>query len=191
MMHWFRIAAAVCVVGLTSVSCKTTEVSILTETREIPAFKAPATKALCVVVRPVRGFGDASIYLDGKLVSGTRGNSVTSFEVTPGSHLVLARIERMGKVKFNFKAGKVYYLLQAAYFIPYAGVLNTLSPLSGEAAASTFEREKGKLTYTSRDPAKPVEDLSAGEFEDEQKDYSKWAKENPEKARNEAEYPGY
>jgi hypothetical protein len=69
----------------------------------IPDFKAPADKALCVVIRPSGMYSQyAPLWLDAKCVGGTEGNTITSFTVDPGSHLVMTKIKPYVENKTEF-----------------------------------------------------------------------------------------
>jgi len=157
-----------------------------------PEFKAVPDKALCVVIRPTGFAGGAysPLWLDSKLVSGTTGNTVTSFTVEPGEHLVITKISIKTKVKFNFQAGKVYYLMQAVFPVPMIGTSTSLTPVPCEEATAKLEQEQKSLKYSRSNPNKEQEDLSAEEVKEELEDWDKWSKENPEKAKVEIEYSG-
>ena len=158
----------------------------------IPDFRAPSDRALCVVIRPSGMYGQyAPLWLDTKCVGGTEGNTITSFEVDPGSHLVMTKINLMSKTKLNFQAGKVYYILMAAYPIPMVGVGTSLSPMPGDEATQKIKEEEGKCKYTKLNPEYDHKDLEADDLKDELEDYAKWEKKEPEKAKAESDYPGY
>jgi hypothetical protein len=159
---------------------------------QLPEFKAPADKALCVIIRPSGFFNNTSmIYVDRKIVSGTTGNNITSFSVDPGKHLVLGKINNTTKVRFDFKAGKVYFILQTTYPVPFVGVLNTFVPMPGDEAMSKIESEKGKCRFSRYNEKSQESDLDKKDVDEELADWEKWAKENPDKAKVEIEYPGY
>ncbi|MBN1309601.1 MAG: hypothetical protein JXA18_16900 [Chitinispirillaceae bacterium] len=158
----------------------------------IPDFKAPSDKALCVVIRPMGIYGQyAPLWLDTKCVGGTIGNTITSFEVDPGSHLVMTKINLMSKTKLNFQSGRIYYVLMAAYPIPMVGTGTSLTPMPGSEATAKIEEEQGKIKFTKLNPEYEHKDLDADDLKEELDDYAEWEKKEPEKARAEAEYPGY
>jgi hypothetical protein len=158
----------------------------------IPDFRAPADKALCVVIRPTGMYSSyAPLWIDAKCMSGTEGNTITSFTVDPGSHLLMTKINLMSKTKLNFQAGKVYYVLMAAYPIPMVGVGTSLTPMPGPEATEKIKEEQGKLKYTKLNPEYDNQDLEADDVKEEMEDYAKWAEKEMEKAKVEAEYPGY
>ena len=162
---------------------------------QVPEFSAPPDKALCVVYRASGLIPDlAYLWCDKKLVSGTTGNTITSFEVDPGEHYIFSKANIMNKVRFNFEAGKVYYIAVAAFPVPIGitTLINTvLSPRTCEEATEKLESEKGKLKYTRINPnAEGGEDLSEDDFQEEIEDYKKWMEKEPEKAKLEAEYEG-
>ncbi len=174
--------------GLIISSCTS---PLLYET-DIPDFRAPADKALCVIIRPTGMYGQyAPLWLDKKCVGGTSGNTITSFEVDPGSHLVLTKVNLMSKTKLNFTAGKVYYILMAAYPIPMVGVGTSLTPMPGSEATEKIKQETGSVKYTKLNPEYDHEDLDDDDLQEELEDYQKWEAKNPDKAKVEAEYTGY
>jgi hypothetical protein len=175
----------------------------------LPEFKPPADKALCVIIRPsqtgtavlgrlfVGGSFDANalakVYLDGKLIAGLTGNSVTSFDVEAGEHLVLSKVKTMSKVKYNFQAGKVYYITQALIPIPFVGTGQVMKPMTPDEYKAKLADNNGPLQYTRLNPTVPVENMDPKDVADEQKDYQKWAanSKNAADAKIEADYPGY
>ncbi len=158
----------------------------------LPEFKAPSDKALCVVIRQVRMFGNYTpIWVDQKLVSGTIGGTVTSFNVDPGEHLVITKVTVKTKLKYNFQAGKVYYILQTAWTVPMVGVMTGFTPLPADEAVALLEKEKGSVKYSRANPEYDGDDLSEDDVKEELEDYAEWAEKNPDKAKVEAEYPGY
>jgi hypothetical protein len=157
-----------------------------------PEIKAPADKALCVVIRHTKIFGNYSpFWVDSKLVSGTTGGTITTFEVDPGSHLIITKVSIKAKVKLNFQAGKVYYILQTAYAVPLIGVMTSLCAMPANEAVEILEKEKGSIKYSRTNPAFDQKDLTEKDVNAENTDYTEWAAKNPEKAKAEAEYPGY
>lgn len=190
-MRLSRILFASCIAGVLLTACE----PFLIYEDQVPEFKAPADKALCVIYRASGLYGNlAKIYCDKKFITGTSGNTLTSFEVDPGEHYIFSKIDIMAKVKFNFQAGKVYYIAQAAFPIPIAIttlISNTLSPRTCAEAAEKLDSEKGKLKYTKYNSNYgEVEDLSDKDFQDEIEDYKEWMEKEPEKAKLEAEYSG-
>ncbi len=186
-MKLLRVLLCVVVVCFLFIAC---EPFVLYED-QVPEFSAPADKALCVVIRPSGMYGQlAPIWLDEKAISGTTGNTITSFPVDPGEHLVITKISIKTKVKLNFEAGKVYYILQAAFPIPMIGTSTSLTPMPCDEAMEKLEEEKGKLRYTRINPAAEPKNLEVDDVKEEQEDWKKWAEENPEKAKAEEEYSG-
>jgi hypothetical protein len=165
---------------------------VLLYEEQFPAFNPPADKALCVVIRPSGMYGNlAQIWLDGKTVGATSGNTVTSFEVDPGEHLVITRISIKTKVKLKFEAGKVYYLLQAAFPVPMLGVSTSLTPMPCAEATEKLEQEKGKCKFTRLNPNNTsLENLDDDDVKEELDDWKEWSDDNPEKSKTEIEYSG-
>jgi hypothetical protein len=187
-MKLIRLAALISSLGLLFVACE----PFLLYEDQMPTFKAPSDKALCVVIRPSGMYGNfAQLWLDKKTVGGTEGNTITSFEVEPGEHLVITRISIKTKVKLNFEAGKVYYLMQAAFPIPMIGVSTSLTPMPCAEAVAKLEEEKGKLKFTKLNPNNTdLDDLEDKDVKEEMEDWKKWADDNQDKAKVEREYSG-
>lgn len=167
--------------------------------KTLPEIKAPADKALCVLVRPMAFMGATFIpvYCDQKYEGGTEGNTMLTFPVDPGEHYIIADATNKSKVKYNFQAGKVYFIWHTVVSLS-SGIIkintSTFAPMDGESATKKIEDEKGKITWVQKNPEdKDSKDLSANDFEDVKKDYQKWAADgkNAADAKKEAEYPGY
>jgi hypothetical protein len=174
-------------------------VSKLLYNKTLPEIKAPADKALCVIVRPTAFMGSVyiPIYCDEKYVGGTEGNTLLTFPVDPGTHYIIGDATNKSKSKFNFVAGKCYFILHTVVTVNAGYVTintSTFGSMNGDEAMKKIESEKGKITWVQKNPEdKDSKDMSANDFEDIKKDYTKWAAEskNAEEAKKEAEYPGY
>jgi len=156
-----------------------------------PDYRPPAEKALCVVVRDFGGPFTA-FYLDTEYVGGTESHTVLSFPVSPGEHFIYSdsRFNR-SLVKFNFRAGKTYYLRQAIPFSPV--FISVISPLTGSEAATLLQKEKDNVEWVKPNPAKLLSNLDADRMDDFRKDYEEWGAkaENADSYKIEKEYPGY
>jgi hypothetical protein len=178
-------------------------------TKDIPAFTAPADKALVVVVRPVQGniFNNTDgyivqIYCDTKHVTQTIGKTVVKFEADPGEHFITCKADQFGTagtkdiVKLNLAAGKVYYItMNMDQVRPPVGptIVKVESVMaSADEAKQLLEKGKGKIQYGEFDKTK-AEDLKAEDLKGIQDDYAKWAaeKDNADKAKKQAEYQGF
>jgi hypothetical protein len=175
-------------------------VSKLIYNKTLPEIKAPADKALCVVIRPMAMMGSTfiPIYCDQKYVGGTEGNTMLTFEVEPGEHYVIADATNKSKVKFNFVAGKCYFIQHTVVTISPTSYItintSTFVTLTGEEAMKKIESEKGSITWVQKNPEdKDSEDMKAKDLEDVKKDYEKWAAEpkNAADAKKDSENPGY
>jgi hypothetical protein len=175
---------------------------ILLYNKELPDFKAPADRALCVIVRPVAFTGSSylPIYCDTTYVGGTEGNTVLSFPVDPGEHFIIADATNKSKVKYNFQAGKVYFIFHTVVVVSttvgpatITVTTSTFKPKSGADAMAKIESEKGKISWVQPNPENPQENLSGKDFAEIQKDYEKWAskEKNAEDFHAERDYPGY
>jgi hypothetical protein len=175
-------------------------VSKLLYNKTVPELKAPADKALCVIIRPMAFFGSVyiPIYCDQKYVGGTEGNTLLTFPVDPGEHYIIADATNKSKTKYNFVAGKCYFIMHTVVTVNVNSYVtintSTFSSMTGDEAMKKIESEKGKITWVQKNPEdKDSKDMSTKDFEDVKKDYTKWAGEgkNAEEAKKEAEYPGY
>jgi len=196
------LVVSLCAVGLFILGCE----PFLLYEATLPEFSAPGEKALCVMIRPsqqgmkalnmVMGTGFdanalAKVYVDGKLVGGLTQNCVTSFEVDPGEHLVMSYVKTMSKIRYNFQAGKVYYISQGLMPIPFVGTGQVCKPMTPDEYKAKLADNQGALQYTKLNPNVPPENLDADDVEDELKDWKKWAEKEPAEAKAEIEYPGY
>jgi hypothetical protein len=168
--------------------------------KTVPEIKAPADKAMCVIVRPTALMGSTyiPIYCDQKYVGGTEGNTMLTFDVEPGEHYIIADATNKSKIRYNFVAGKIYFIQHTVVTIQPTSYItintSTFVMMNGEEAMKKIESEKGKITWVQKNPEdKDSEDMKAKELEDIKKDYAKWAGEskNADEAKREAEYPGY
>jgi hypothetical protein len=173
----------------------------------IPEFKPEDGKALVVLIRPAAEGAHAQsgsintaaeVYGDTKYVSETEANTVVSFSIDTSEHFIFSRtkgegVRPMGRVKFRFMAGKTYYIEQEIARDPTAqGPVRivVLVPKTGEEAKKLLAGKKD-LRYGVFNPRKWPGDLDEREFATQQREYSRWAYENPGGAKKEAEYPGY
>jgi len=208
-MKYSRVLAVSMVAALVFISCE----PLLLFEDTYPDFASPADKALCVVIRPLAppsipipkigpmgggsinlGAKQALIYIDGKVSGGNIGKTVCAFEVEPGEHLIIAKADIPGKVKFNFQAGKIYYLMHNVFPVPIGVttlVGSTLEPMPGDEAVAKLQEEKGNCKLVKYNPAAEAEDLEADDVQDEREKWDDWAKKEPDKAKIEMEYPGY
>ncbi len=164
----------------------------------IPEFAPPADQALCVVIRPVAVSGGVfvPVYLDRQYVGGTEGDTVLSFPVPPGRHMVIADATNASKVRFDFKPGKIYYVAHTVVSInaPFVTInTSTFTPKNAADAMGILRNERGRSTWVQPNPARQQENLSVARFAEIKADYEKWAAspEHAQSAREEREYPGY
>lgn len=172
--------------------------SMLIHEAQWPDFTSPQPgKATCVVIRRSSNMSSnfIPIYRDSEYVGGTgdHDGTVFSFPVEPGEHYIVADAANMSIARFNFRAGKTYYLIQSSFSVPYAGNFSTFAPVNGSDATTILQEEKGKSTWVQANPAKPHENLSIEDQERTRKDYEEWSTkaENAESFKTEKEYPGY
>ena len=166
--------------------------------KTLPELKPIPDKGLCVVVRPMAFMGNVfvPIYCDQKYVGGTEGNTMLTFPVDPGEHLIIGDATNKSKVKFNFVAGKIYFIQHTVVTISSVVTINTstFAPMDGASATQKIESEKGKISWVQQNPEdKDEKDMDAKDFADVKNDYDKWASDpkNAADAKKESEYPGY
>jgi hypothetical protein len=173
----------------------------------MPEFKPVNGMARVVMIRagskPTGAVSDgndpaAEVYVDTRYTSETYPNTVVSFHVDPGEHFVFSRtkgdgVRPLGSVKFNFRAGKIYYLEQKVADVPFRdgsvrGIV--LVAVSAEKAHALLSENK-ELRYGEFRPGTQPDDLDQREFATQEREYSKREAERPDEAKKEAEYPGY
>jgi len=167
--------------------------------KTVPELKPLTDKALCVIIRPMAFAGSVfiPIYCDQKYVGGTEGNTLLTFSVDPGEHYIIADATNKSKAKFNFVAGKVYFIQHTVVTFSTSFVTintSTFIPQDGESAMKKIESEKGKITWVQKNPDdKNAENMKDNDFAEVKKDYEKWAADskNADVAKKEADYPGY
>jgi hypothetical protein len=175
-------------------------VSKLIYNKTLPEIKPLPDKALCVIVRPTAFMGSVFIpvYCDQKYVGGTEGNTMLTFPVDAGEHFIIGDATNKSKSKFNFVAGKIYFILHTVVTIQPTSYItintSTFVPMDGESATKKIESERGKINWVQKNPEdKDSQDMKVKEFEDVKKDYEKWASDakNAADVKKESEYPGY
>jgi hypothetical protein len=176
----------------------------------LPAIKAPQDKSLVVIVRPLPKTGASYnadkigiIYIDGIFGCVNTDNAITQVPVDTGEHYIMAVIDNVATLKFSFKAGKIYYLVQKISSrrvtaptpgtgAPSGGltrVQTTLEPITqdefkamGGSADIRFAQFSASKPLKNMDPQLKKAHISAYEF---------WAKAKPDLARVNFDYPGY
>jgi len=189
-----RIVFGIIVLGLILAGCT----PMLIHESQWPDFTPPVKKSMCVVIRRLSKWSGGSdrftpIFLDTEYVGGTEGNTVFSFSALPGKHFIVADASNKSHVRFNFRAGKIYYILQTVVAIPYAGEFSTFTPITGSDAEKILQDEKGSSTWVYANPSKPHDNLSQEDMADICKDYNEWSvkAENANSYKSENDYPGY
>lgn len=172
---------------------------ILLKKEVIPELKVPAGKALVVILRKISvsignlgGGGIVMVYLDNKFVTGTEPNTVTTIEVDPGEHFIVSKTDMKTPLKFDFKEGKVYYILQATFPVPFIGTGNKIVPLDGaEGEENLKSMRDDNCEYAYANPASPQDDLSDKDYRSIKKEWEKLEEKDPEEAKKSMGYPGY
>lgn len=153
-----------------------------------PEIKAPADKATLVIIRATN-FGFAMIidnYLDGKHIGQTKGKTYFLTEVEPGTHYVMSQAENVGCARFDFEAGKVYYLTQAIF----PGIMKART---GFIAIDPEQAEKDieDCNYYVYDSANPGENMDPEDYQETKADFDDEAINDPDRHKDVLNYPGY
>jgi hypothetical protein len=176
----------------------------------IPAIKAPQDKALVVIVRPLPKTGASynadkmgTIFIDGIFGCVNTDNTITQVAVDTGEHYIMAVIDNISTLKFSFKAGKIYYLVQKISSrrvtaptpgtgAPSGGltrVQTTLEPVTQDE----FKAMQGSadLRFAQFAQSKPLKNMDPPQKKAHIMAYEFWAKAKPDLARANFDYPGY
>jgi hypothetical protein len=176
----------------------------------IPAIKAPESKALVVIVRPLPKTGASynadkigTVYVDGVFGCVNTDNTIAQVPVDTGEHYIMAVIDNIATVRFSFKAGKVYYLVQKITSrrataptpgtnAPSGGltrVQTTLEPVTQDE----FKALQGSADFRFAQFAqsKPLKNMDPPQKKAHIMAYEFWAKAKPDLARVYFDYPGY
>lgn len=169
-----------------------------------PSFIAPTDKALVIIMRSVTakvyapfigyvgGGGISEIYVDAKFATGTRENSAAIIEVEPGEHYIIAKTDTKSIRKFNFKAGKTYYLLQTTFPLPLSMTGNTIVPVDKKIGLEVIKSMKEKnFHFVEVLPTHTEENLTIDEFNGILSDWEKIEQKDLEEANKSLNYSGY
>jgi hypothetical protein len=114
--------------------------------------------------------------------------------VDPGQHYVIGEGENRACARFDFEAGKVYYLLQ----IIYPGALQILVSTSAKGRTGfepknpeEAQKDINDCDYLVYEPKNGTEELKPDDYKETVADFEKEAKETPDKHKNILEYKGY
>lgn len=176
----------------------------------VPAIKAPQNKALVVIVRPLPKTGASynadkigTVYIDGIFSCVNTDNTIIQMPVDTGEHYIMAVIDNIATVKFTFKAGKVYYLVQKISSrrvtaptpgtgAPSGGltrVQTTLEPVSQDEFKAMAGSTDLRLAQFAQ--SKPLKNMDPPLKKAHIMAYEFWAKAKPDLARAYFDYPGY
>jgi hypothetical protein len=192
-----RFSAGLVLSALAGVLLFSSCVPMLIYNTQLPEIKAPADKAMCVIIRPmaIMGSNTVPVYFDKKYVGATEGNTMLTFPVEAGEHYIIGDATNKSICRFNFVPGKVYFILHTVVTISPTAyitiVTSTFAPKDGREAMEKIESEKGKIRWVQPNPESPQEDLEDKDFEEIKEDYAEREKKNPEDYKKEADYSGY
>ena len=153
-----------------------------------PALAAKTDKALLVIARTTSvGFAvTIENYLDKKLIGQTKGKSYFITDVAPGQHYVMGHAENWSTARFNFEAGRTYFLnqdIRMGVWMARTG----FTPLTANDAASQIN-ESG-MDYRVYNIKTPGEDMSDKDFNEVKADFDKEVAQGEHK--DIVEYKGY
>jgi hypothetical protein len=157
----------------------------------LPDFKAPAEKALCVVLSVEGNFNElVPLYVDGVLSGATFDTSITVVEVEPGERYFTAALDNQATVRLKFVAGRSYYLKMGTLEVPmFDGVKMEL--ISEDQAHDIVQTFKKSLKHVRLNPGVTRNDFDADDYREEVTEYLEWADENPQEAALQRDYRGY
>jgi hypothetical protein len=168
-----------------------------------PQIKAIPDKAVLVIVRGSGYNGEKQVpnFLDGKFIGYTLGKSYFLTQVDPGTHYVVSQGENRACARFDYEAGKIYYLLQVVYpgvmnvlhFMGRGRVANVNAGRTGYEPKNPEEAQKDidECDYLMWEPKNGTVEMSAEDFKTTTDDFEKEAKEDPAKQQKILEYKGY
>ncbi len=165
--------------------CATTN---MTKPDMAPALTFQPNKATLVILRET-SFGGAIAfwnYLDRKLIGETTGRSYFITQVEPGEHYVVVSVENTAVAKFNFKAGKTYFLGEGVTMGVWRARTSGFYPMTKEAA----EKAMQKCTYLEYHPTVAQEDMEQSAYKEAIGAYQKDVNENPDAYKDILAYDG-
>ena len=153
-----------------------------------PEITAHPEKATLVIYRATN-YGKPVVvtnYLDGEPIGETKGKTYFITLIEPGRHYVIASSENNACARFDFEAGKVYYLLQAMF----PGVMKVRTGFIAKSPEEAMKDIPG-LDYLVFNPEKKVKELRQKTYESTVADFEKEVVEKPDRHKDVLEYPGY
>ncbi len=184
--------------------------ALLSYSPNIPQAKPAAGKALVMVVRTMPSASAAynaeklsTVFVDGAFCGVSANGTVIQFPVDSGPHYVMARIDNVATVRFNFLAGKTYYIEQKNSSVrvtaptpgtgaPSGGltrVQTTLAAIGPDEYAAILKTPG--IKYAQYALPKPLKNMDSMAKKAHVAAYEFWAKAKPELARMQDDYPGY
>jgi hypothetical protein len=153
-----------------------------------PEIKPVPDKATLVIYRSTNyGFAvTIDNFIDGKFIGQTKGQSFFITRVEPGRHYVVAASENNSCARFDFEAGKVYYLLQAIF----PGIMFARTGFIAKSASDAHQ-EMEPCGFYEVDPQAKVDDMKQDTYNQTVADFEKEVKEEPSRHQDVLEYKGY
>jgi hypothetical protein len=153
-----------------------------------PEIKPSPDKAKLIILRGTSyGFAvKIDNFIDGKFIGQTQGKSFFVTEVEPGRHYIVAAAENNACARFDFEAGKMYYLLQRIY----PGIMFARTGFDAISPADA-DNDLPDCKYFTIDPAKKAEDMKKEDYDKTVADFEDEAKNDPDRHKDVLEYKGY
>ena len=155
---------------------------------QAPDLAPKPDSALLVIIRD-SFFGGGIVfwnYLDDKFIGETMGNTYFITQVPPGEHYVVSSTENRGVARFDFVAGKRYFLRQSVTIGLWRARTTGFSPLASDEAQKAI---KG-CSYLELDRSKEFPDMDAALYQQAIEEYNTGVKEKPDSYKALLEYNG-
>lgn len=165
--------------------CATTSMNKLDQA---PNLAPHDDRATLVIIRDTF-FGGPIVfwhYLDGKLIGETQGQSYFVTPVAPGPHYVVVTSENTAVARFDFKAGKTYYLGEGVTMGVWRARTSGFYPMTKEAAVEAM-KAGSHLEYNA---AQGGQDMDATLYRQAVDEYVEDVKANPEAFKEILAYDG-
>ena len=167
------------------IGCTTTH---MTKFDKAPDRTFKSDKATLVIIRNI--FLDDGavfwIYLDRNLIGETTEKTYFVTSVTPGVHYLVVLAENKSVARFDFKAGKTYFLAEWGMIGVWRSRTAGLYPMTPEDA----EKAMKKYTYLEYDHKTGQELIDPKLYQQAIDEYLKNVKDNPETFKDILKYDG-
>jgi hypothetical protein len=132
---------------------------------------------------------ESFVYADGKYIGGLTNFSLTMFDVDSGPRFIITEADFKSVLRINALPGKVFYIEEIPIQMGPLGVKPITQPISKQEAMEKIRTNTYK--YSRPNPERKKKDMDTDDVQDCREDWEKWAKNNPDDAKKQAEYSGY